>query len=175
MSYVVKNNKNDTYIQFDRFVRDIEIITTAEPVSSILSATEFETAESANELIEAAKSFMDDYELENSDLQVIDKDLSLNLQKEKAEQDEKENQIKAWANTSVNSKKEILQQQYDQGATIESLKEFLDEVKDPDSTSLIDTNPFRNHQHIFDNMEKILGRPLSETEKQQYLENENKI
>ena len=51
MSYVVKNNKNDTYIQFDRFVRDIEIITTAEPVSSILSATEFETAESANELI----------------------------------------------------------------------------------------------------------------------------
>lgn len=175
MSYVVKNNKNDTYIQFDRFVRDIEIITTAEPVSSILSATEFETAESANELIEAAKSFMDDYELENSDLQVIDKDLSLNLQKEKAEQDEKENQIKAWANTSVNSKKEILQQQYDQGATIESLKEFLDEVKDPDSISLIDTNPFRNYQHIFDNMEKILGRPLSETEKQQYLDNENKI
>lgn len=175
MSYVVKNNKNDTYIQFDRFVRDIEIITTAEPVSSILSATEFETAESANELIEAAKSFMDDYELENSDLQVIDKDLSLNLQKEKAEQDEKENQIKAWANTSVNSKKEILQQQYDQGATIEDLKEFLDEVKDPDSISLIDTNPFRNYQHIFDNMEKILGRPLSETEKQQYLDNENKI
>lgn len=175
MSYVVKNNKNDTYIQFDRFVRDIEIITTAEPVSSILSATEFETAESANELIEAAKSFMDDYELENSDLQVIDKDLSLNLQKEKAEQDEKENQIKAWANTSVNSKKEILQQQYDQGATIESLKEFLDEVKDPDSISLIDTNPFRNYQHIFDNMEKILGRPLSEAEKQQYLDNENKI
>lgn len=175
MSYVVKNNKNDTYIQFDRFVRDIEIITAAEPVSSILSATEFETAESANELIEAAKSFMDDYELENSDLQVIDKDLSLNLQKEKAEQDEKENQIKAWANTSVNSKKEILQQQYDQGATIESLKEFLDEVKDPDSISLIDTNPFRNYQHIFDNMEKILGRPLSETEKQQYLDNENKI
>lgn len=175
MSYVVKNNKNDTYIQFDRFVRDIEIITTAEPVSSILSATEFETAESANELIEAAKSFMDDYELENSDLQVIDKDLSLNLQKEKAEQDEKENQIKAWANTSVNSKKEILQQQYDQGATIEGLKEFLDEVKDPDSISLIDTNPFRNYQHIFDNMEKILGRPLSETEKQQYLDNENKI
>lgn len=175
MSYVVKNNKNDTYIQFDRFVRDIEIITTAEPVSSILSATEFETAESANELIEAAKSFMDDYELENSDFQVIDKDLSLNLQKEKAEQDEKENQIKAWANTSVNSKKEILQQQYDQGATIESLKEFLDEVKDPDSISLIDTNPFRNYQHIFDNMEKILGRPLSETEKQQYLDNENKI
>lgn len=175
MSYVVKNNKNDTYIQFDRFVRDIEIITTAEPVSSILSATEFETAESANELIEAAKSFMDDYELENSDLQVIDKDLSLNLQKEKAEQDEKENQIKAWANTSVNSKKEILQQQYDQGATIESLKEFLDEVKDPNSISLIDTNPFRNYQHIFDNMEKILGRPLSETEKQQYLDNENKI
>ena len=175
MSYVVKNNKNDTYIQFDRFVRDIEIITTAEPVSSILSATEFETAESANELIEAAKSFMDDYELENSDFQVIDKDLSLNLQKEKAEQDEKENQIKAWANTSVNSKKEILQQQYDQGATIESLKEFLDEVKDPDSISLIDTNPFRNYQHIFDNMEKILGRPLSETEKQQYLDNETKI
>lgn len=175
MSYVVKNNKNDTYIQFDRFVRDIEIITAAEPVSSILSATEFETAESANELIEAAKSFMDDYELENSDLQVIDKDLSLNLQKEKAEQDEKENQIKAWANTSVNSKKEILQQQYDQGATIESLKEFLDEVKDPDSISLIDTNPFRNYQHIFDNMEKILGRPLSEAEKQQYLDNENKI
>lgn len=175
MSYVVKNNKNDTYIQFDRFVRDIEIITTAEPVSSILSATEFETAESANELIEAAKSFMDDYELENSDFQVIDKDLSLNLQKEKAEQDEKENQIKAWANTSVNSKKEILQQQYDQGATIEGLKEFLDEVKDPDSISLIDTNPFRNYQHIFDNMEKILGRPLSETEKQQYLDNENKI
>ena len=175
MSYVVKNNKNDTYIQFDRFVRDIEIITAAEPVSSILSATEFETAESANELIEAAKSFMDDYELENSDFQVIDKDLSLNLQKEKAEQDEKENQIKAWANTSVNSKKEILQQQYDQGATIESLKEFLDEVKDPDSISLIDTNPFRNYQHIFDNMEKILGRPLSETEKQQYLDNENKI
>ena len=175
MSYVVKNNKNDTYIQFDRFVRDIEIITTAEPVSSILSATEFETAESANELIEAAKSFMDDYELENSDLQVIDKDLSLNLQKEKAEQDEKENQIKAWANTSINSKKEILQQQYDQGATIESLKEFLDEVKDPDSISLIDTNPFRNYQHIFDNMEKILGRPLSEAEKQQYLDNENKI
>ena len=175
MGYVVKNNKNDTYIQFDRFVRDIEIITTAEPVSSILSATEFETAESANELIEAAKSFMDDYELENSDLQVIDKDLSLNLQKEKAEQDEKENQIKAWANTSVNSKKEILQQQYDQGATIEDLKEFLDEVKDPDSISLIDTNPFRNYQHIFDNMEKILGRPLSETEKQQYLDNENKI
>ena len=175
MSYVVKNNKNDTYIQFDRFVRDIEIITTAEPVSSILSATEFETAESANELIKAAKSFMDDYELENSDLQVIDKDLSLNLQKEKAEQDEKENQIKAWANTSVNSKKEILQQQYDQGVTIESLKEFLDEVKDPDSISLIDTNPFRNYQHIFDNMEKILGRPLSEAEKQQYLDNENKI
>lgn len=175
MSYVVKNNKNDTYIQFDRFVRDFEIITAAEPVSSILSATEFETAESANELIEAAKSFMDDYELENSDLQVIDKDLSLNLQKEKAEQDEKENKIKAWANTSVNSKKEILQQQYDQGATIESLKEFLDEVKDPDSIFLIDTDPFRNHQHIFDNMEKILGRPLSETEKQQYLDNETKI
>lgn len=171
MTYVVKDNNSGNYLEFNRFVRDMDIITETEQVISIESASTFESQESANQCIQEAKSFMDEDEAKELNWDILDKDVTKTLAKEQAEQKEKDNKTKAWANTEEDVKQRILQKRYDNGESLEEIEKFLDDVNDKASISLINTSPYRNYEQAFKAMESILGRPLTDTEKDEYIEN----
>lgn len=162
MSYIVKDK--DNWLLFDRFVRDMDIITTVEPVSSYLAATEFDDEDTAKLMI---------HELEVC--QMIDvSEYTIHDKKEveekiKQEKLEKERAIlrKAWENTSEAGRhkqaKEILDARGE-----EALKEFL-KIVDPTyvySDDVNDNKPNCSYNDIFSRMEKMLGRPLTDEEKQ---------
>lgn len=173
MTYVVKDNNTGNFLEFNRFVRDMDIVTETEQVCSIESASTFETQDSANQCIQEAQSFMDEDEVKELQWQILDKDVTNELTKEKAELEEKENKTKAWANTSTDVKQELLQEMFDTGSTIEMIEEFLDEVNDKASISLVNTSPYRKYEQQFKAIEGLFGRPLTDAEKEEYIANLN--
>lgn len=162
MSYIVKDK--DNWLLFDRFVRDMEIVTTVEPVGSYQAATEFDDEDTAKLMIHELEICQ---LLDVSEYTIHDKDkVAEEIKQEKLEKEHKIMKI-AWENTSEAGKhrqaKEILDTRGQKG-----LDEFL-KIVDPTyvySDDVNDNKPNCSYNDIFSRMEKMLGRPLTDEEKE---------
>lgn len=105
MSYIVYDKKVEHPLRFDSFVRDISIITTAEMVTSVRSATEFDNPEDAKDYMERLQQ-CNTYDITECEVRSLedmtkaedDANLKYELQKKKA----------AWDNTDKDTKRSIL-------------------------------------------------------------------
>lgn len=91
--FVVKHINKDAYLVFDRYVNDMDIITTYEPVSAYEIATKFSTEEKAKEVCV-------DAELELKDVEIIDLDVVAAEEKKAAEEKAQAAMKNAWEHTS---------------------------------------------------------------------------
>lgn len=159
MTHIVK--EKEYYIQFDRFVRDMSIVTTVERVSNIDNATEFDDENGARSLIKEAE--LNGYDISN--YTIHDKDRENELIKENAEKEAREYIKKGWNNTSEEGKRKHLKHLLDDKGT-DAVKEFLEYVEDTSGITPAEeeTNPLLNT--MYSNMEKILGRALTDEEKE---------
>lgn len=162
MTYVVKQDK--AYIKFDRFVRGMSIITTMEPVVNIIVATEFETENSAKSILKEADSCGFDI----TKCVIHDRDEIDKQDQERAKAEALAIQKNAWENTSEKRKREMLREILDNNGQ-EAVDKFLKEVGD--TSGIQPAEPAENDNlsildKIYQNMEKILGRPLTESEKE---------
>lgn len=109
--YVIKDTKNNWWLEIDRVVQGMDVITTVEPVYNYKAATQFSTELSADKIIEQIKSEgnydVSGYTKENTaELDSLDKQI----------QEEEEAEVKATA--------EKLKEQFN-----ESIKQKLEELK----------------------------------------------
>jgi hypothetical protein len=123
MSTIIRDENTKGYLTFDRFVRDMEIVTTCEPVINPASADEFTNEDEARSLIKECETGVFDV----SNIAYVDKDVEI-----KRVSDEHEAAIwakakEAWENTSEGRKQEILKAQL--AKSPEALKEWLDHVE----------------------------------------------
>lgn len=111
MGYVIKDTKNNWWLEIDRVVQGMDIVTTVEPVYNYKAATTFSSELSADKIVEQIKSEgnydTSGYVKENTEeLDNLDKQI----------QEEEEAEAKAEA--------EKIQEQFK-----ESIKEKLEELK----------------------------------------------
>ena len=162
MSYIIKNDKY--WLRFDRFVRGMDIVTTVEPVGSFLAATEFSSKNSAREIIkEADKSGYD-----TKTYEIFDKEKTIKEHKEKAENEANEFIKDTWNNTSIKKRQQLIQEMYKQKGEKE-VKEFLEKVGDSTKYDFEPTDENELLNTIYNNMEKMLGRELTDSEKNELM------
>lgn len=105
MSYIVFDKKVERSLRFDTFVRDLDIITTADPVMSVRSATTFDSPEDANEYMQRLQQ-CGTYDITDCEVRALE-DMT------KAEDDanikyEAQQRKAAWDNTDKETKRSIL-------------------------------------------------------------------
>lgn len=134
--FVVKDNKKDAYLKFDRIVDDVslEIITLVEPIAAYQIATNFDTEARAND---CAKTVLPDvYPL--TDYTVIDLDKVKEEEEQKAKEKAQAVMTNAWKNTSEETRKQKLKDLYkDKGQ--EEVEKWLDYVNEPDKQKYLDS------------------------------------
>lgn len=131
MGYIVK--EEDHYIMFDRFVRDMEIVTICEPVCAVEMATVFTTEALANTCIKNAEDAMFAVGVDINKLTVKDKDTELKELEEAAKERLRQEKIKAWGNTPEETRTKILEKMLkEKGA--QAVQDFLKEVEDSSSS-----------------------------------------
>lgn len=101
--FVVKHIDKDAYLMFDRYVDDMNIVTTYEPVTAYQIATVFKTEEKAKEICV-------DAELELDDVEIIDLDIVEAEEKKAAEEKAQAAMKNAWEHTSENKRVTMVQQ-----------------------------------------------------------------
>lgn len=99
--FVVKHINKDAYLVFDRYVNDMDIVTTYEPVGAYQIATKFSTEEKAKEVCT-------DAELELEDVEIIDLDKVEADEKKAAEEKAQAAMQNAWQNTSDAKRKSMI-------------------------------------------------------------------
>lgn len=124
MTKIVYNGTH--WLEFNRFMRGMEIVSSFEPVSSPLIASEFDTEAGAQYMInEIEKGGIYD----TSAFVIQDKDEVIKQQEAEKEQEAKALAKTAWDNTSTEKKSEMIKDILDaQGP--DALKEWLDYVGD---------------------------------------------
>lgn len=122
MTYIVKNK--DEYLLFDRYVRDMEIVSTVEATSSYHAATEFSTETMAKQMVKEVEKSYDVTDFTVHDLEVV-------IEEEKvAKENERKAILKeAWNNTSNERKKEMLGKILEKEGP-DGVKKWLDDVDD---------------------------------------------
>lgn len=107
--YVVKDTEREVYLIFDRFVNDMEIVTTVEPVASYEIATTFSTEEKAKELIVEACQFYSN-KLKEDNCEIIDLELVKQEEEKKAKEKAQAAMQNAWENTSETKRISMVKQ-----------------------------------------------------------------
>lgn len=105
MTYVVFDNKIERPLRFDSFVRDLDIITTAEPVHSCLSATQFDKKEDGEAFIQRLQ---DSHTYDTLECEVREYDELFKAEAEKEIQEHLEKKARSWAVTDTDTKRSIL-------------------------------------------------------------------
>lgn len=118
--YVVKDEYKECYLVFNRFVRNLDVITIAEPVGTYKAATQFDNEEDANECLKE----LDNYKTyDASGCTILDVDSLENKRKEDSKKMADDIIKNAWSNTSEETKKKMLD-----GMSEEKRKKFLESV-----------------------------------------------
>jgi len=118
--YVVKDEYRECYLVFSRFVRNLDVITVAEPVGTYKAATQFDNEED----VKACLKELDNYKTyDASGCIILDVDSIENKQKEKSKKEADDIIKNAWSNTSEETKKKMLD-----GMSEEKRKKFLESV-----------------------------------------------
>ena len=118
--YVVKDEYKECYLIFNRFVRDLDVMTIAEPTGHYKNATQFDNVEDAN----ACLKELDNYKTyDASGCLIIDVDSLDKAQKDKSKEEADKIIKNAWANSSEETKKKMLD-----GMSEEKRKKFLESV-----------------------------------------------
>jgi len=105
MTYIVFDKKVNRALRFDSYVRDISIITTADPVMSVRSATEFDKPEDAQMFIQRLND-SNTYDTSECEVQSLE-----DLEKQEDEKNfkyEADKKRAAWNNTDKDTKRSIL-------------------------------------------------------------------
>lgn len=157
--FVVKDNKKDAYLVFDRIVDDItmEIITTVEPVGAYQLATQLSSEDKARLLIKSVN--VNSYD--TSECVVINLDDVKHDEEQKAKEKAQAVMVNAWKNTSEETRiqklREILKAKSEK-----EVDEWLDYVKEPDKQKYIEA--LKEPEE--DEMTKLL-KNLSDEQKEQ--------
>ena len=118
--YVVKDEYKECYLVFNRFVRDLDVMTIAEPTGHYNNATQFDNKEDANECLKE----LDNYKTyDASGCTILDVDSLEAKRKEKSKMEADKIIKNAWSNTSEETKKKMLD-----GMSEEKRKKFLESV-----------------------------------------------
>ena len=111
MGYVIKDTKNNWWLEIDRVVQGMDIVTTVEPVYNYKAATTFSTELSADKIVEQIKS-EGNY------------DTSGYVKENTEELDNLDKKIKEEEEAEAKAEAEKIQEQFK-----ESIKEKLEELK----------------------------------------------
>ena len=109
MTYIIYDAKINCPLRLDKFVRDLDIIITAEPVMSAHSATEFDTIEDANVFLQ---DLTNSNTYDTSECKVISQKDILKTEDDNNAEYERKQQIKAWNNTDTETKRSILRKMF---------------------------------------------------------------
>lgn len=147
--FILYDRAVDHPLIIDSFVRDLSIITTAEPVQSTMSATQFETEEDAKVFINRLKE-SNSYDI--TACEIIDLEKAFNIEKGIDDERKRNEKANAWARTPEfkrrNILRKILKKDGDTG-----IKDWLDYVKD---TS--DIIPLTDDEYIQHKVDEITLR-----------------
>lgn len=120
MSYIIKDNKQQCWLNIDRVVVGCDIITAVEPVYNYKAATEFSTEEIADQMIEQIKSEgqydVEGYTKENKD--------ALDMAERNAKE-EKEKKVEAIRKAAQDKVDKIIEDGKANGLTDEQIQEEL--------------------------------------------------
>lgn len=153
--FIVK--EDDHYLEFDRFVRDMEIITVCEPVASIEIATQFSSEFLAQRALKEVENngkdigqcLVKDVDVERADIE------------QQRKEAEKARAKAAWENTSEEGRKKLLGHILEDGGE-KAVKEWLEAVGD----TTTDATTVSKHDRIAD-IEARLGITLTDEQKEQ--------
>jgi len=153
MTKVIK--QKETYLIFETYTRDLDVMTQVEPTHYINLATEFLDADDAIEFIRIAKTSGYD----TSDYTIVDKDEVLNKEKEQEKREKNAKLKKLWDTSNEEARRALLS-----SIREEDRKEFLELVEDTSGTQPFSKEELADRR--IQRLEQKLGIEFTEEQKQ---------
>lgn len=145
--FVVKDNKKDAYLLFDRSVFDMDIITTAEPVGSVEAATRLTNVHSLEILLaDVTKTY------DTSECIIVDLDKAKEEEKQKAKEKAQAAMKNAWEHTSEQKRISMVKGIIDEKGEEEADK-WLDYVGETDKEKYL--HPVNQPDELTDFISKL--------------------
>ena len=133
MTYIIFDKKISCALRITRLTRDLDIVTIAEPVQSVRSATEFDTEDDAKFFIqELTRSNYD-----TSECEVHDLDADCKTEDAANDEYEAEKERAAWNRTDPYVKRNILRKML-KAKSQDEVDKFLQRMKDTVTTPMTD-------------------------------------
>lgn len=163
MTYIIFDTNISCPLKFDSFVRDLDIIITAEPVMSANNATEFETKSDANIYLDKLRNANTyEYDIDKCEIRSL-KDI-LELEDANNKEAELEEARGSWSRTDTETKRSILRKML-RAEGQESVTKWLEDMKDTSGITPMTNDEFI--QRKVDQIESKYGITVTDEQRKQ--------